>query len=488
MISIPKNKEHDMSVVLQRVRSNLDYIKKRLGNMSKTEFIREWHRIDDSYFMASHAVYQVADLFSDKMKKGPVHEEWTGEIGKRKIAAICRLRNRLAHNFVPSHLKEGDKTPTPQDLWNLMISPAANDALRGATMKILKKWTEGELQENQENWKKEEALRNWIRVGNLGRVQESLKQGVSPIAPDLDGNAPLHLAVGAGVADNLGEWIHTSNDDRAHIVKELLKAGARVDARNAKGQTPLFTALETIREESRAIKAMLALPEHIKEETLDWYKERSAQRFQRFLKTLVAAGASPDARSKTGDTPLFFAVAQHDTEMVGLLLRHDADPNAQTSVRDGSMSVLGHIPFLADMLDDEAASEVADDSPLHQAVIGNAPDIVSILVDHGADRNLQDMMHRTPLHWSAEKDSDEITYMLLQKGAELDVQDREGDTPLHIASRRGHKDIVVALIAAGSSPLVLNSEGKTPRACLQDFRSWSQTRELSRILKKAENP
>ena len=299
---------------------------------------------------------------------------------------------------------------------------------------------------------------------------------------------PLHIAVGAGVTDNPGEWIRASDDDRAHIVEELLKAGARVDARNAKGQTPLFTALETIREESRAINALFALPEHIMEETLDWYEERSAQRFQRLLKTLVAAGASPDARSKTGDTPLLFAVARHDTEMVELLLRHSADPNAQTSVRDGSMSVLGHIPFLAEMLDDEAASELADASPLHQAVIGNAPDIVSILVDYGADRNLQDMMHRTPLHWSAEKHSDEITCMLLETGAEMDVQDREGDTPLHIASRRGHKDLVVALIAAGSNPLILNSKGKTPRACLQDVRSWFQTSELSRILKKAEKP
>ena len=484
-------KEHDMSVVLQRILFNLKFLQKRMGHMSEGEFIREYHRLDDTYFMASRAVYEVADLFVGKMKEGPIHDAWIDETEKDPIAVFNDLRNRLAHNFVASHLRENDRVPVPRELWAVMVSPKAIGSWHQATMNVLGQWTEGRLQERQDVWEKEKFLRQWVVVGDLGKVKTCLADGVSPNAYDKEGNTPLHLAVGGRISEETGHWIQASDDDRVHIVVALLKAGAGIHLRNAQGQTPLFTALATRRKEIQVVDTLWGFPERIQRDVLDRYNLRSVQRHRRFLALLLEAGSSPDARSEAGDTPLFYAVNQLDSDMVLLLLEHRADPNARTSVKDGVAAAMGHIPLFASFPapQQEVLAQAEDDTPLHLAVQLKSPDIVSLLLQHRADGNAQDMMLRTPLHWASGLD---ITRMLLDEGADVNVQDRNGDTPLHIASRRGYKEIVEILLQAGSRPTIQNGKGQTPRDCLLHPRSFNLGLSrifnlgLSRMLKKAE--
>lgn len=65
----------------------------------------------------------------------------------------------------------------------------------------------------------------------------------------------------------------------------------------------------------------------------------------------------------------------------------------------------------------------------------------------------------TPLHWAAKVQDVEILQLLLDFGAEVDLQDFEGATPLHIASDTDSFDCVETLIAHGANPNIRNEFG-----------------------------
>jgi ankyrin repeat protein len=54
------------------------------------------------------------------------------------------------------------------------------------------------------------------------------------------------------------------------------------------------------------------------------------------LKLLLAAGANPQQRGVNDWTPLHFAVSQDDADLVTVLLDHGADPHARTRIDDYS--------------------------------------------------------------------------------------------------------------------------------------------------------
>ncbi len=69
---------------------------------------------------------------------------------------------------------------------------------------------------------------NTIRTGDLGALKTALRQGANPNAADPRGTSALHYAA-----------LYSSGEAMA----ALIQAGARVNAANRAGVTPLFTAL-----------------------------------------------------------------------------------------------------------------------------------------------------------------------------------------------------------------------------------------------------
>lgn len=65
-----------------------------------------------------------------------------------------------------------------------------------------------------------------------------------------------------------------------------------------------------------------------------------------------------------------------------------------------------------------------------------------------------DPVHQTALHWAAKRNFPEIIKILLEHGAYIDCKDGGRRTPLFIASRLGHADCVEALLANGANPMI----------------------------------
>jgi ankyrin repeat protein len=87
------------------------------------------------------------------------------------------------------------------------------------------------------------------------------------------------------------------------------------------------------------------------------------------------------------------------------------------------------------------ARDVTHSTPLHLASSKWSAEIVGLLIRHGADINAQNMNLSTPLHLAASSHralKGTIVRLLLRHGANVDAKDREGRTPLEIASSEGN--------------------------------------------------
>nr|XP_036232839.1 uncharacterized protein LOC106615058 [Bactrocera oleae] len=94
-------------------------------------------------------------------------------------------------------------------------------------------------------------------------------------------------------------------------------------------------------------------------------------------------------------------------------------------------------------------------------------EIVSLLLNHGADPNICDNDNNTVLHWATlHSNGLETITMLLQAGTDCNVQNVEGDTPLHIACRHSITRLCIALIANGADLMVKNKADELPYDCI----------------------
>jgi ankyrin repeat protein len=117
-----------------------------------------------------------------------------------------------------------------------------------------------------------------------------------------------------------------------------------------------------------------------------------------------------------------------------------------------------------------------DRTPLHLAIYSNFSEIVRMLIDAGANLNVQDKHGDTPLHVAIMKNNPIIVQMLIDAGADLNMQDIWNRTPLHWAVYYGKVEIVRMLIDAGARKDILDYRGRLPY-------DLADTEELKNLLK-----
>uniref|UniRef100_A0ABD2WV84 Uncharacterized protein n=1 Tax=Trichogramma kaykai TaxID=54128 RepID=A0ABD2WV84_9HYME len=135
--------------------------------------------------------------------------------------------------------------------------------------------------------------------------------------------------------------------------------------------------------------------------------------------------------------------------------------------------------------------------PLHVAAQYRHPEIVKILLAHGADPNQPDRELSTPLHAlarlnaddrvlarshydSEQRPADEIVRMLVEAGADLGARNRHGDTPAQLALARLDPDLAAALLRHDGAETTLDglSEDRMFRI---DFSSIESKCRLIRL-------
>ena len=156
------------------------------------------------------------------------------------------------------------------------------------------------------------------------------------------------------------------------------------------------------------------------------------------MRGLIELGAEVDATDANGGTPLHDAARSDEAEAVSLLLGNGASINA---VQMDQMTPLfiaaynGRVEAAKALLkggaDVALCRRVDGWSPLHAAADSLA--VASLLIEHGANVNLQNGRGWTPLHLASAWDHTSIVQLMLEHGGDPNLASKEGTTPFHIA-------------------------------------------------------
>jgi len=238
-------------------------------------------------------------------------------------------------------------------------------------------------------------------------------------------------------------WDGVSKNDYK-MVEEAFKEGADVNYKNDNGQGFLFVAVENGN--------------------------------IRMVNLLLEKGVDVNVTNDYNNTALFIAAINGKKNVVELLLKKGADINKATI--DGDTILMGAINYdeeevIKILLDEEGvrvdlnARNNNGETALIRAVQTGNTDIVSMLVDAGADMNIRDNYGNTPLIQASMIGEEYILDLLLDfdyildSGSDVNATNNAGETALIAASRLGKSVIVERLLDLGADVNAQSNAGET---------------------------
>ncbi|KAJ6254865.1 ankyrin repeat and protein kinase domain-containing protein [Anaeramoeba flamelloides] len=214
----------------------------------------------------------------------------------------------------------------------------------------------------------------------------------------------------------LVHWACTAG--KLEITKFLLSKGADVNRADNIGRIPLHDASDQGRED--------------------------------LIKILLDAGSKIDQKDQKGLTPLYYAVSSRRIAPVKILIKR----GARLDFHFGDEGKLA----------------------LHFACNIGRPDIVELLIKHGADVDAMSTAGFTPLYYAIESGFVGCVEMLLKHNANMNlIFGDQNQTALHYSAQINDLKISVLLLKYGADPTIQDSSKSTPAdLAVEPFKSKLQ--------------
>ncbi len=268
------------------------------------------------------------------------------------------------------------------------------------------------------------------------------------------GNTALHYAT---------EW------GLQNAVETLITKGADKEAKNANGETPVFSACKNNNPEIIALLAKKGCKINVRDNlgstplhvAVRWGNTDDAEQ-------LINLGCNIDAQNVTGKTPLAEAVLGGKTEIAKMLLSKGANPNisdinGRTILMDAVKAK--NTRTIAMLLENNANPQAQDlngRNSYHEAALTADEKVIGLIRNAGGNPLSRDKNGNTPFSLCLDKPTPVIKAIL---GSNTSISDSDGNTPLHIAVQNNKSvEMLKMLISSGYPIDARNSEGFTPLA------------------------
>jgi ankyrin repeat protein len=281
------------------------------------------------------------------------------------------------------------------------------------------------------------ALHAAVHADRLAIAETLLGAGANAAARDRYGITPLYLACVNGNAD---------------MIRRLLDAGVDPNTVDPGGETALMTAART--GVPAALRVLLDRGARVNDHEPEFGQTALMiavlENQTAAVDLLLVAGASANARTRTGPTPAFVPPCKGTgcgSEGVGINRGGLPDRGRRAETKGGMTPLLfaardGRLAAARRLIEGGADVELADANgirPLLMAAINNNLDVARLLLSKNADVNADDFWGRTPL-WAA------VEYR------NLDMNNNDQDSPTdNGVDRAPILEFIRTLLDAGAS-------------------------------------
>ena len=204
--------------------------------------------------------------------------------------------------------------------------------------------------------------------------------------------------------------------------------------------------------------------------------------------TLLAKGARPNVPGPDGTTPIMWAAANDDVELVRALIKAGADVKAKNQFGTSAITeaaIVGSVPVINALLKAGADPDTKNpegETPLMAVARSGKVDAARLLLEAGADINARESWGgQSALMWAAAQRQPEMVKFLASRGADVNARgvvrqwerkviteprpkdlNKGGFTALIYAAREGCVECARHLIAAGADPDLEDPDRVTP--------------------------